>query len=100
VILTERNFAYRQILLDGRPFPVDPQPTWNGYSVGRWDGDTLVVDTIGFRDDLWLDSDGSPLISAAKVTERFRRPSFGTLIIDITVDDSKAYTAPRTVTLT
>ena len=100
VILTERNFAYRQIFLDSRPLPVDPEPTWNGYSVGRWEGDALVVKTIGFRDDLWLDSDGNPLTSAAKVTETFRRPNFGTLVIDITVDDPKAYSAPWTVTLT
>ena len=100
VILTERNMAYRQIFTDGRALPVDPNPTWNGYSSGKWDGDTLVVDTIGFRDDLWLDSDGNPLTSAAKVTEKFRRPNYGTLEIEITVDDPKAYTAPWTVKLT
>jgi hypothetical protein len=72
---------------------------WNGYSSGKWEGDTLVVETTGFRDDLWLDSSGSPLTSAAKVTERFRRPNFGKLEIEITVDDPKAYTKPWTIKL-
>jgi hypothetical protein len=97
IVLNEYNTHYRQIFLDGRPLPDDPQPTWNGYSTGRWDGDTLVVDSIGFRDDQWLDSAGSPLTSAAKVTERFRRPDFGHLQIEITVNDPKAYTRPWTV---
>lgn len=100
VILTERNMQYRQIFTDGRPVPVDANPTWNGYSSGRWEGDTLVVHTNGFRDDLWLDSDGNPLTGAANVTEKLRRPNYGTLGIEITVDDPKAYTAPWTVKLT
>lgn len=99
VILTERNFQYRQIFTDQRPLPTDPEPTWNGYSVGRWEGDTLVVQSNGFRDDLWLDSDGNPLTSAARVTERIRRPTYGLLTVEITVDDAKAYTRPWTVTL-
>lgn len=99
VIIAERNVTFRQIFTDGRPLPVDPNPTWNGYSSGKWDGDTLVVQTIGFRDDQWLDAAGDPLTSAAKVTEKFRRPNFGTLEIEITVDDPKAYTAPWTVKL-
>ena len=99
VILTERNAGYRQIFTDGRPLPEDPNPSWNGYSSGKWEGDALVVETVGFRDDLWLDASGSPLTSAAKVTERFRRPNLGKLEIEITVDDSKAYTHPWTVTL-
>jgi hypothetical protein len=78
---------------------VDPNPTWNGYSTGKWDGDTLVVQTIGFHDDLWLDSAGNPLTSAAKVTEKFRRPNYGTLQVDITIDDPMAYTAPWSVQL-
>jgi hypothetical protein len=94
VILDEFNASYRQIFTDGRPLPVDPQPTWNGYSVGQWEGDALVVQTIGFRDDIWLDGRGSPLTEAAKMTERIRRSNFGTLDIDITVEDSKAYTKP------
>jgi len=100
VILAERNMQFRQIFLDGRPLPKDPNPTWNGYSTAAWDGDTLVVHTIGFRDDLWLDSNGNPLTEDAKVTEKLRRPNFGTLEIEITVDDPKAYTAPWTVKMT
>jgi hypothetical protein len=99
IILNEYNMSYRQVFLDGRPLPVDPQPTWNGYSSARWDGDTLVVESIGFRDDQWLDAAGSPLTSAAKVVERFRRPDYGHLQIQITVDDPKAYTRPWTVTI-
>ena len=99
VILTERNATYRQIFTDGRPLPDDANPSWNGYSSGKWEGDTLVVQTIGFRDDMWLDSSGSPLTSEAKVTERFRRPNFGKLEVEITVDDSKAYTKPWTIKL-
>jgi hypothetical protein len=98
-ILNEFNASYRQIFLDGRPLPLDPQPTWNGYSTARWDRDTLVVQTIGFRDDLWLDGNGNPLTEVGKVTERIRRPNFGSLEIELTVDDPKAYTKPWTVHL-
>ena len=97
VILSEFNASYRQIFLDGRPLPDDPNPTWNGYSIGRWDGDTLVVDSIGFRDDQNLDAAGSPLTNVAKVTERFHRPDYGHLNIQITIDDRRAYTRPWTV---
>jgi hypothetical protein len=72
---------------------------WNGYSTAKWDGDTLVVQTIGFRDDLWLDSNGNPLTNAGKTTGKIHRPNYGTLQIEITVDDLKAYTAPWTMTL-
>jgi hypothetical protein len=99
IILNEYNMSYRQVFLDGRPLPVDPQPTWNGYSSARWEGDTLVVESIGFRDDQWLDAAGSPLTSAAKVVERFHRPDYGHLKIEITVDDPKAYTRPWTVNI-
>ena len=99
VILSERNSSFRQILTDGRPLPAVDQPTTNGYSVGKWDGDTLVVSTIGFADGQWLDRNGSPLTDAAKITERFRRTNFGKLEIDVTVDDPKAYTAPWTIKL-
>lgn len=99
VILHEFNASYRQIFLDGRPLPEVSLPTWSGYSTGHWEGDTLVVESSGFRDDLWLDLSGSPLTSAAHVTERFRRPTFGRLEIEVTVDDPKAYTRPWTVTL-
>ena len=97
LLLNEVNAMYRQIFIDGRALPDDPVPSWNGYSVGTWDGDTLVVRTIGFRDDLWLDMAGSPLTDAAQMTERIRRPNFGTLDVQITVDDRKAYTKPWTV---
>jgi hypothetical protein len=97
VILYERNMEFRQIFLDGRPLPPDPNPAWNGYSVGHWEGDTLVVQTTGFRDGAWADFYGSPLTEAAKVTERFRRSDYRTLEVDLTVDDPKAYTRPWTV---
>ena len=97
LILNEFNASYRQVFVDARPLPVDPLPTWNGYSSARWEGDTLEVATIGFRDDQWLDAAGSPLTEAAKVTERFRRPDYGHLQIEITVNDPKAYTSPWTV---
>jgi hypothetical protein len=99
VILDEFNASYRQIFTDGRSLPVDPNPSWNGYSSGHWEGDTLVVDTKGFRDGLWLDNAGNPLTDAAQITERFRRVNFGQLEIDLTVNDPKAYTKPWTVTL-
>jgi len=100
VLLYEVNAMYRQIFLDGRPFPADMNPTWNGYSVGHWEGDTLVVETRGFRDNLWIDMNGSPMSAAAKMTERIRRPNFGTLDIALTIDDAKTYTRPFTVKLT
>jgi hypothetical protein len=97
VILYESNGGLRQIFMDGRPLPGnDPQPWWYGYSVGKWDGDTLVVETTGFRDDGWLDVNGAPLTDAAKMTERFRRTNYGNLEIEVTVDDPKAYTRPWT----
>ena len=99
VILHEKSFAYRQIFTDGRALPLDPQPSFYGYSSGNWDGDTLAVKTIGLRDDGWADEEGSPITEAARVTERFRRPNFGSLEIELTVDDPKAYTAPWTVKL-
>jgi hypothetical protein len=99
VMLSELNASYRQIFTDGRALPEDPNPSWDGYSSGKWEGDTLVVQTIGFRDGLWLDSEASPLTDAAKITERFRRPNFGTLEIELTVDDPKAYTKPWSVRL-
>jgi hypothetical protein len=97
-IIYEANSGLRQIFTDGRPLPSrEADPWWYGYSVGKWEGDTLVVETIGFRDDGWLDINGNPLTSAGKTTERFRRPTYGTLEIDVTIDDPKAYTRPWTV---
>jgi hypothetical protein len=88
----------REVFLDGRPLPKreDVEPWWNGYSVGRWDGDTLVIETTGLMDDGWLDVRGSPLTSAARITERFRRPRYGYLELEETFDDPKAYTQPFT----
>ena len=99
VILNEQYAMYRQIFTDGRPLPGDPNPSWVGYSSGTWEGDTLVVQTAGFRDGLWLDANGSPMTAGARVTERFRRVSYGKLEIELTVDDLKTYSAPWTVTL-
>ena len=99
VMLHERNMEFRQIFTDGRPLPADQQPSWNGYSSGKWEGDTLVVQTSGFRDGLWADFGGSPLTDRARMTERYRRPSFGRLEVDVTLDDPKAYTRPWTVKL-
>ena len=98
VIIYEGNSERREIFLDGRSTPTNnPQPWWNGYSAGRWDGDVLVVETTNFRDGGWLDAFGHPLTDAATVTERFRRPTYGRMEIDITIDDRKAYLRPFTV---
>jgi hypothetical protein len=99
VLLYEVNAMYRQIFIDGRPLLVDPNPSWNGYSTATWDRDTLVIQTTGFRDDLWIDMNGAPLTGAGKMTERLRRPNYGTLEVEITVDDPKAYTRPWTVSI-
>ncbi len=98
VILYEAQAGIRQIFTDGRTLPrPDAQPWWYGYSIGHWEGDTLVVETNGFRDDVWLDVEGSPLTNSGKMIERFRRPNYGNLDIDVTVDDPKVYTKPWTV---
>jgi hypothetical protein len=95
LIVYEANGGLRQIFMDGRPLPSDDaQPWWYGYSVGRWDGDTLVVETKGFRDNGWLDEQGTPIASAGKITERFRRVNYGSLQIDIQIDDPKTFTEP------
>jgi hypothetical protein len=99
VILYEASSGIRQIFMDGRTLPPsnEPQPWFYGYSVGKWEGDTLVVETNNLRDDGWLDIIGTPLTDAARLTERFRRVSVGRMEVDITVDDPKAYTKPWTV---
>jgi hypothetical protein len=99
VILYEASSERREIFTDGRSLPPagDPQPWFNGYSAGRWEGDTLVVETGNFRDGGWLDIIGSPLTDAAKITERFRRVSYGRMEIDVTVEDPKVYLRPWTV---
>jgi hypothetical protein len=99
VMLHEFNAAYREVFLDGRPLPEDPNPTWNGYSTARWDGDTLVIETNGIRDDMWLDIQGSPITESARVTERLTRVNFGIMQVEIAVNDPKAYTRPWSVTI-
>jgi hypothetical protein len=100
VIMYEGNQGLRQIFLDGRALPKvseDLQPWWYGYSAGHWEGDTLVVETVGFRDDVWLDVQGSPLTGRGKLIERYKRLSYGSLQIDVTIEDPMAYTHPFTV---
>ena len=99
VILHEFNASYRQIFFDGRKLPEDMVPAWNGYSVAHWEGGTLVVESAGYRDDSWLDTKGNFFSSEAHVTERIRRPNFGSLDVDVTVDDRKVFTQPWTVSL-
>jgi hypothetical protein len=101
VILYESpNSPHRSIFLDGRRLPKDPNPTWLGYSVGHWEGDTLVVDTIGFNDKGWLDVGGNPQTESLRLTERFRRPEFGHLQLEVTFDDPKTFTKPFTLSVT
>jgi hypothetical protein len=98
VMIYESNYGLREIYTDGRSLPdADALPWWYGYSVGHWEGDTLVVQSSHFRDDGWLDVNGSPLTDQATITERFTRVNFGHMQIDVTIDDPKAYTKPFTV---
>jgi hypothetical protein len=98
VILQESKTMFREIHLDGRTLQKDPQPTWMGYSIGAWEGDALVVRTTGFNEQTWLDDVGHPHSESLRVTERYRRPDFGHLFIDITIEDPKAYSRPWAVT--
>jgi hypothetical protein len=89
---------FRQVFTDGRPLPEVTEPTWLGYSVGRWDGETFVVESIGFRDGGWLDTrKARPHSSAMRLTERFHRLDFGHLELSMTIDDPRAYKKPWTV---
>ena len=97
VFLYESRTTFRQVFTDGRPFPKDMQPAWDGYSVGHWDGDTLVIETRGMNGKAWLDSNGHPLSDAMHLTEKFRRPDYGHMEIEITIDDPKMYTKPWTI---
>jgi hypothetical protein len=94
VILHEAEHTFRQIYTDGRKLPEDPQPSAFGYSIGRWEGDALVVETSGFQDRGWLDFAGHPYSEALRVTERFRRRNFGHIELQIAIDDPKAYKKP------
>jgi len=99
-VLYELDNTFRQIHTDGRKLPVNPQPTWGGYSVGRWEGDTLVVDVGGFNDRGWLDSMGHPRSEALRIQERFHRRDFGHMDLTVTIDDPVMYTKPFTVKAT
>lgn len=99
VMLYERGTTFRQIYTDGRKLPRDPQPSWLGYSVGRWESDSFVVDTTGFNDRGWLDARGHTHSEALHLTERFRRPDLGHMDLQITVDDPETYTRPFTIRL-
>ncbi|HEY7444830.1 MAG TPA: hypothetical protein VH701_20535 [Vicinamibacterales bacterium] len=99
ITLNEMDATYRQIFTDGRPLPEVGMPSFKGYSSGTWQGDTLVVETTGFHDGIWLDRSGSPLTDAARITERFRRVNFGRMEIELTIHDPKAYTRPWTFRL-
>jgi hypothetical protein len=96
-ILYENSMTYRQIFMDGRILSRDPDPTFMGYSVGHWEGDTLVVETAGYNDKTWLDFSGHPHTDALHMTERLHRRDFGHMEVQLTFDDPKAYTKPWTV---
>jgi len=99
ILLHESRTIYRQIFTDGRTFPKDPQPTWMGYSIGHWEGDTFVVETIGQNGKTWLDMRGLPGTESLRVIERFTRPRIGHMDLEVTIDDPKAYTKPWKVNL-
>jgi hypothetical protein len=99
VMLYERDTTFRQVYMDGRKLPDDPQPSWLGYAVGKWDGDSLVVESAGFNDRGWLDARGHTHSEALRLTERFHRVDFGHMDVQITVDDPKTYTKPFTIQL-
>jgi len=97
VILYEAQTTYRQVFMDGRPLPKDPNPTWSGYSIGKWDGDTLEVDTTGFNSDEWILPGRRPHSDALHIIERFRRRDFGHLELQSTISDPKIYAKPWTL---
>ena len=98
VLISEDGDPARQIHTDGRALPSDPQPAWMGYSVGKWDGDALAVDTTGFTEEAWLDGAGHPRSESMHVRERYHRLDFGHMNVEITIDDPKYYTRPYTFT--
>jgi hypothetical protein len=99
VVLNEMNAGYRQVFVDGRELPDDPSPSWQGYSSAAWEGDTLVIETIGVRDGTWIDWNGSQIGEKARIREEITRPDYGHLDIRVTVDDPVAYTRPWSVNL-
>ena len=100
LIRNEYENTFRQIYTDGRKAPADPEPLWLGYSVGRWERDTFIVDTVGFNDRSWLDGMGHPHSEALRVVERFHRRDFGHLDVEVTIDDPKVYTKAFSVKFT
>jgi hypothetical protein len=99
LILYENQGRYRQVFTDGRGFPAEMQSTWLGYSIGKWEGDTFVVESKGFNDQTWIDDGGTPHSDAYHTIERFHRRDFGHLDMEITIDDPKTYTRPWKVTI-
>ena len=97
ILILNPDLTYRQVFLDGRKLETNPNPSWMGYSVGHWDGDTLVVESFGFNDRTWLDHDGHPHTDALRTTERYRRRDFGNLDLEVTFLDPGAYARPWTV---
>jgi hypothetical protein len=100
LVRNEYENTFRQIYTDGRKAPADPEPLWLGYSVGKWEGDTLRVDTVGFNDKSWLDGLGHPHSEGLHLVERFHRLDFGHLDVEVTIDDPKVYTTPFSVKFT
>ena len=99
VMIFEHYDPPRQIYTDGRSMPKSLDPSWAGYSIGKWQGDTMIVESAGFNGKTWLDAAGHPRGASAHLTERYRRPDFGHLSIDFTVDDPQNYKRPFTVKL-
>jgi hypothetical protein len=99
IAILYEDLTYRQIFLDGRELPKDPQPSFMGYSVGHWEGDTLIVNSTGFKDNTWLDGGGHPHTEALRITERYRRLDFGHIDLQETFDDPQIYARPWTVTI-
>jgi hypothetical protein len=99
VVLYEEFNHYRQIFTDGRSFPPEASPSWFGYSIGKWEGDAFVAETVGFNDKSWFDDPGRPHSEELRVTERFRRINFGRMEMQITFNDTKAYTKPWSATI-
>src|SRR2546423_4754770 len=97
IVMLDEDLTYRQIFLDGRKLEADPNPSWMGYSVGHWEGDTLVVESTGFNNRTWLDRDGHPHTEALRTTERYRRRDFGHMDVEVTLQDSAIYAKPWTV---
>jgi hypothetical protein len=97
IVMLNPDLTYRQVWMDGRKLESDPNVSWMGYSVGRWEGDVLVVDSFGFHSGTWLDRDGNTHTDKLRLTERYRRRNFGTLDVEVTLSDPEAYTRPWTV---